>query len=74
MSFTLTLSLSLQVEVKKAEPRYATASAAAFQNNMAAYGANAGASNYGGKDKYVPPHWGVHLMACIVFLLVLLCL
>lgn len=36
------------VEVKKAEPRYATASATAFQNNMAAYGANAGASNYGG--------------------------
>ena len=35
--------------MKKAEPRYATASATGFQNSMAYGGANATGSSYGGE-------------------------
>ena len=55
----LSFSLSLQVEVKKAEPRYATASATGgspYGSNMQ-YGnpTAAGATTYGGKNECVPP-------------------
>lgn len=73
--YSYSLSLSLQVEVKKAEPRYATASATGnYPASMAAYGGtNAAGTNYGGKNEYVSLCQGVYLMAYIVFLLVLLC-